>query len=175
MVAEGPMKSVFASGVGGLAFVALVGCGAHGRDASFPTEAVATVAAATALEVAGALSQPTSPSGIDPDVPGYLQAPPDPPPMGASDPSHAAFDPVAPLTAIDRLDLSRCISSGALIGWGHARLTFEPSGQVSEVVVESTAGLPAGAVECIRAELASVWAAPFEGDAITIGASYFVR
>jgi hypothetical protein len=167
------MKSVFACGAFGIACAALSGCGAHGG--SFPVGAVATVAAATALEVASAANQPKSASGADLDVPGYLQAPPDPPPPGAIDPSHAAFDPVPVLNAIDRLDLSRCLSSGALIGWGHARMTFEPTGEVSTVVVESAVGLPDAAVECLRAELASVTATRFEGDPVTIGASYFVR
>jgi hypothetical protein len=158
---------------------ALMGCDAHSRggarDPSFPVEAVATVAAAAALGIAGAVNQPKSSFGADPDVPDYLLPPPAPPPLGATDPEHAAFDPVPVLEAIDRLDLSPCTASGALIGWGRARLTFEPSGAVSNVVVESTAGLPETAVECIRAQLSGVSASRFEGAPITIGASYFVR
>ena len=64
---------------------------------------------------------------------------------------------------------------GALIGWGRARLTFEPSGAVRDVVLESTADLSDTAIECLRHELSAVSASRFEGAPITIGASYFVR
>ncbi len=99
------MNTVVASVAVGLACASLTGCGAGSRGSSFSVGAVATVAAATALEVAGPLSQPTSSTGDDLDVPGYLQAPPDPLPAGAGDPAHAAFDLVPALMAIDRLDL----------------------------------------------------------------------
>ncbi len=164
-----------------MACAALTGCGgAHGHGgshgSSFPTEAVATVAAATAVGIVGAMTQPAqSSTGVDLDLPDYLQAPPAPPPMGVSEPDHTAFDPVPVLEAIDRLDLSPCTAYGALIGWGRARLTFEPSGVASKVVVESSAGLSETAVQCISVELSRVAAARFEGEPITIGASYFVR
>jgi hypothetical protein len=179
------MGRIFAwpSGVACAALLALApvlgGCEGHSRGgsrgSSFPTEAVATVAVAAAAGIAGAMSNPTSSSGTDPDLPDYLQPPPAPPPLGASDTEHLAFDPVPVLEAIDRLDLSPCIAYGALIGWGRARLTFEPNGVVSNVVVESSAGLSDTAVECLGKELSAVSASRFEGAAITIGASYFVR
>jgi hypothetical protein len=156
----------------------LVGCEGHshgGRGAEFPAEAVATVAVAAAAGIVGAMNNESSSAGTDPDVPDYLLPPPAPPPLGASDTEHLAFDPVPVLEAIDRLDLSPCTAYGALIGWGRARLTFEPSGMVSNVVVESSAGLSETAVECISAELSAVSASRFEGASITIGASYFVR
>jgi hypothetical protein len=161
------------------ALLGLTGCDGHshggGRGSEFPTEAVATVALAAAAGIAGAMNQSQSSAATDPDVPDYLQAPPAPPPLGAGDMEHRAFDPVPVLEAIDQLDLSPCTAYGALIGWGRARLTFDPSGAVSNVVVESSADLSETAVECLSRELSAVSASRFEGDSITIGASYFVR
>ena len=157
--------------------VALMGCGGgrghHGGGADFPTGAVATAVIAAA-EVAAYAASPRPVPDPDPDPDPYIGSQPGPPPPLVINSAHPNFEPVPALAAIDALDFASCHSSGTLIGWNHARLTFQRDGAVSRVQIDWTPGMPPAAVECLRAQLASVSVPPFEGPPVTIGAAFFV-
>ena len=148
------------------------GHGGHGGGSSFPTEALATAAIA-AVEVAAFAALPAPVPDPDPDPSPYIGVNPGPP-GPAFNPLHPTFEPAAALAAIDAVDFAPCRASGALIGWNHARLTFQQDGGVSRVVVDWTPGTTPAARECLRAQLAGVAAPRFEGKPVTIGAAFFV-
>jgi hypothetical protein len=159
-----------------VASVAMLGCarGGHGGGGSgFPTEALA-VAAVAAAEVAAYSALPAPTPDPDPDPDPYIGVWAGPPSVGGA--THSDFEPAAALAAIDALDFGACRSSGTLIGWNHARLTFERDGAVSRVEIDGAtlAGMPPPAVACLRGLLSTVSAPRFEGPPVTIGAAFFV-
>jgi len=92
------------------------------------------------------------------------------------DPEHSRFDGTGALAKIHAVDLSPCAATarGAIKTYGHARLRFESGGNVSQVLVDGPAGLSDVTASCIGERLGAVAVHPFEGGAVTVGASYFV-
>ncbi len=149
------------------------GRGGHGSGSSFPTEALAVAAVAVA-EAAAVAALPAPVADPDPNPDPYIGVWAGPPSAAIGSANHTDFEPAAALSAIDALDFGVCRSSGTLIGWNHARLTFERDGAVTRVEIDGAAGMPPAAIECIKSELATVSAPKFEGPPVTIGAAFFV-
>jgi hypothetical protein len=156
--------------------IGLAGCEGGGRGhqgggggASFPTGAV-VAAALAATEIAAAVTSSSSPDSTrDPDP--YIPAQP-PPPVFPS--PHPSFEPAAALAAIDGADYASCRAAHTLGGWYHARVTFEPTGSVSRVLIDWTPALVPSAVACLQAQVGTATVPRFEGPAVTVGAAVFV-
>jgi len=104
---------------------------------------------------------------VPPPPPPARESPPGPPPIG--------FDGAAARASLDSVELDSCRAQGAPKGYGHAKLTFAPAGNITKVVVDSPAGLSAEAVSCIGSHLATASAPPFEGSPVTVGKTWLVR
>jgi hypothetical protein len=98
-----------------------------------------------------------------------------PPRVTEADPRHTPFDSAAALVALHGIDLSSCAARGASPSYGHARVTFDPTGRPSTVRIDSPAGLSDDAVACIGDALGGASAPPFDGAPITVGATYLVK
>jgi hypothetical protein len=103
------------------------------------------------------------------------------PPLPASTrdrlpPSDAApaFDAARARAALIEVDLADCRAAGAPSGYGHAKVTFNPWGEASKVVLDEPPGLSAAAVSCIGDRLGAATVAPFRGSYVTVGTTYFV-
>lgn len=106
-------------------------------------------------------------------------APPAPLPASPRDrveaaPSAASFDARQARTALAGVDLSSCRAAGAPRGYGHAKVTFNPDGSSSKVVVDTPSGLSAPAAQCIGDHLGTVTVPPFQGSLVTVGTTWFV-
>jgi hypothetical protein len=85
------------------------------------------------------------------------------------------FDAASARAALASVDVSTCRQAGAPQGYGHARVTFNPDGAISKVIVDEPAGLTPQALQCIGDRLGSVRAQPFEGSLVTVGTVWHVR
>jgi hypothetical protein len=108
--------------------------------------------------------------------PVYVVAPPPrvapPPPAPAPPP---AFDAPAARASLDSIELGTCRAQGAPLGYGHARVTFEPDGTVGRVAIDSPTGLSDAAVKCIGAALGAATVPRFSGPAAAVPAPFYVR
>jgi hypothetical protein len=86
-----------------------------------------------------------------------------------------SFDPHAARGALNAIDVSGCQAAGAKQGFGHAKVTMNPDGRVSKVVVDEPAGLPPEAARCIGDRIGTATVAPFKGSLVTVGTTYHVR
>jgi len=164
-----------------VASLGLVGCGGGGRGhqagggAKFPIEAAAAVALAVAHIVTVAATPAPADPNTDPDPYIPTSAPPPPPVRPPPVPSsHPSFEPAAALAAIDVMDFGPCRGAGSSLRWYHARVTYEPDGSVSRVLIDWAAGTPSSAMDCLREKVAMASVPRFEGPAVTVGASFFV-
>jgi hypothetical protein len=107
----------------------------------------------------------------------YVYVPPPPPPAreAPEGPAGPKFDAPAARSALDAVDLAECRAQGAPRGYGHARVTFAEGGNVTKVIVDSPAGLPAEAVSCVGQRLATASVPPFDGVPVTVGKTWLVR
>jgi len=114
----------------------------------------------------------------------YNYGPPPPPPLPRSSrdavPTNEgelpAFDPQAARGALNQVDVTGCVpASTASKGFGHAKVTINPDGRVSKVVVDEPAGLSPDAARCIGDRFGAVTVAPFRGNLVTMGASFVAR
>ena len=90
-------------------------------------------------------------------------------PIGTGE--HRAFNPANLAAALSKIDAKPCGFHGA----GHFKLTFDPSGLVSKVEIDSPATLassPAGA--CLVKAYGKATVPPFDGNAVTVGKSFSV-
>ena len=95
-------------------------------------------------------------------------APVDTTPVGHE---HRAFNPANVAAAFSKIDAKACGFHGA----GHFKVTFEPTGTVSKVEIDSPATLvstPLGA--CVSKAYAKASVPAFDGNAVTIGKSFSV-
>jgi hypothetical protein len=109
------------------------------------------------------------------ETPTYIPRIPHLPPRTTTEPTHTPFDADAARAALHAADPSACIARGAPSGYGHARVTFGEEGRVSQVVVDAPAGMNDDAAVCIGETLGNATVGAFEGGAVTVGTSYFLR
>ena len=84
------------------------------------------------------------------------------------------FDAQAARAALARIDLSPCASHGVPSGVGHAKISFNPDGRISKVVVDDPPGLPADASRCIGDRFGALTIAEYRGSLIEMGTSWRV-
>lgn len=109
----------------------------------------------------------------------YVSAPagPAPPPsprdrIAKSDAT--PFDAKGARAALAEVDLSSCRALGAPRGYGHAKVTFNPDGKVSKVVVDTPSGLEERAAHCVGDRLGTASVAEYRGSLVTVGTTWFV-
>lgn len=107
----------------------------------------------------------------------YDTTPTPPTPRSARDavPEDAAsplFDAHAARAALNAVDVSSCRSAGAPAGYGHARVTVNPDGVVSKVVVDEPRGLSAAAAKCLGDRIGAATVPPYRGSLVTMGTSF---
>ncbi len=106
-----------------------------------------------------------------PAVPSLLASPRDSVAEGAP----PRFDGMAARAALARVDLGPCrASAGAPRGYGHAKVTFAPSGGVAEVLIDGPTGLGDGVVACVGGRLGQARVGPFTGAPTTVRFQTFV-
>lgn len=109
----------------------------------------------------------------------YVNGPPAPPtPASAKDrvtnDETRSFDAKSARAALGAVDLAACRAEGAPRGYGHAKVTFNPDGKASKVVVDTPDGLSQSAVNCIGDRLGAVAVPEYEGSYVTVGTTWFV-
>jgi hypothetical protein len=104
---------------------------------------------------------------VNPQV--AFEAPPPPAPPGPP-----SFDAKAARNALAAVDLAECRTAGAPRGYGHAKATVNPSGDISKVVIEEPAGMPPAATRCIGNAIGRVTVPEFSGSFVTVGTTFFV-
>lgn len=104
---------------------------------------------------------------VPPPAPPARETPP--PPRGP------AFDQGAARASLGAVDLSECKGRGAPAGYGHARVTFVPGGNVEKVVVDGPSGLSPDAVSCIGQALGTAEVPPFDGAAVAVPTTWLVK
>ncbi len=83
----------------------------------------------------------------------------------------APFDRVAAAKTLSSVNLSMCKGADGPTSAGHVQVTFEPTGAVSAVEVDSGAtGTPTA--RCVAQSYRSVKVAPFSGSALTVGKTF---
>jgi len=92
-------------------------------------------------------------------------APPPPPP---------SFDALRARQELAQVELTKCRESGAPRGYGHAKVTFNPSGDISKVVIDEPAAMAAPASKCIGDAIGKTTIPVFNGSLVTVGTTYFV-
>jgi hypothetical protein len=92
---------------------------------------------------------------------------PDPEPL-------PAFDGARARSELSSVDVADCREAGVPRGYGHARVSFNPSGEATKVVVDEPSGLSPRAYRCIGDRLGTVTVAPFRGSYVTVGTTWFV-
>lgn len=97
-------------------------------------------------------------------APAAVPAIPPPPP----------FDAKRARTALAEIDVARCREVGAPRGYGHARVTFNPAGDISKVVVDEPSTLSAPAVRCVGEAIGRATVPEFSGSLVTVGTTWFV-
>jgi hypothetical protein len=84
------------------------------------------------------------------------------------------FDAKRARVALGSVDLSECRVVGAPRGYGHARVTFNPDGGASKVVVDTPSGLGDLAVKCIGDRLGAVTVPQYKGSLVNVGTIWFI-
>jgi hypothetical protein len=84
------------------------------------------------------------------------------------------FDATHARNTLGQVDLAKCRGEGATRGYGHAKVTLNPSGDISKVVIDEPTGMPAGAAKCIGDELGRATVPVFSGSLVTVGTTWFV-
>lgn len=92
----------------------------------------------------------------------------------ASEAPPVGFDAKAARAALSSVDLTECRAAGAPRGYGHAKVTFNPDGRASKVVVDTPSGLSEPAVKCVGDRLGTVTVPEYEGSLVTVGSTWFV-
>jgi predicted Zn finger-like uncharacterized protein len=80
-----------------------------------------------------------------------------------------AFDGAAAARALSAVSLRACSRAGGPVGPGHARVTFEPGGNVSGVVVDSPELSGTATERCVAQAYRRVRIGAFSGPALTVG------
>lgn len=149
----------------------------HHGDADVAIAAVGLVAAA-AIIASSETERPRPVETVYYQPVYYVNAPP-PLPASAKDRVTTGespnFDAKSARAALGAVDLAPCRAEGAPRGYGHAKVTFNPDGKASKVVVDTPDGLSESAVKCIGDRLGAVTIPEYEGSYITVGTTWFVR
>jgi predicted Zn finger-like uncharacterized protein len=86
----------------------------------------------------------------------------------------AAFDGATAARALSTVSLRACSNAGGPTGAGHARVTFQPGGTVSDVVVDTSELSGTATERCVAQAYRRVKVAAFSGPALTVGKRFVV-
>jgi hypothetical protein len=89
------------------------------------------------------------------------------------EPGGPTFDSAAAAQALNAIDLRACSKAGPT-GPGHARVTFLPSGAVSQVAVDAPELQGTATGRCVAQAYRRVQVAPFAGPPLTVGKRFVV-
>jgi hypothetical protein len=95
-------------------------------------------------------------------------------PRQALGPVGPAFDPQAVAVALGTADVASCVPPGGGITAGHARLTLQPAGIVSDAEVDTPGFAGTSAATCVAAAYRRVKVGAFAGPARTVGKRFTV-
>lgn len=104
-----------------------------------------------------------------------------PPPVIVAAPAHRVdpapadlppLDPTATRNAFADVDFAGCNAPKI---YGHAKITLNPDGRVSRVVVEDPADLDPGVAQCIGQRIGKVSVPPFRGGMVVLGTTFRVQ
>lgn len=96
--------------------------------------------------------------------------PPAPPPPRADEPP--PLDPAATRAAFADVDVSECNAPRV---YGHAKISLNPDGRISRVVVEDPADLEPLVAQCIGRKIGQVTVPPFRGGMVVLGTTFRVH
>ena len=102
------------------------------------------------------------------------RAPLEPAPASPSALPPPPFDAKAARRALAGVELDACRAAGAPRGYGHAKATIDPSGDISKVIIDEPAGMSVAVVKCIGDAIGRVTVPEFTGSFVTVGTTYFV-
>ncbi len=86
----------------------------------------------------------------------------------------AAFDSAVAGRALAAVNLRRCVRADTPVAAGHARLTFQPSGEVVAVVVDTPELAGTSTARCVAQAYRGVRVAAFSGSAVTVGKRFVI-
>ena len=86
----------------------------------------------------------------------------------------ARFDVNEAHHRLSGVDLSKCREAGAPRGFGHAKVSFKPSGDIAKVIIDEPFALRPKAAKCVGDELATATIPVFSGDLVTVGTTWYV-
>jgi hypothetical protein len=84
------------------------------------------------------------------------------------------FDSAMAARALSAVSLRACGRAGGPVGAGHARVTFQPTGSVSDVVVDTPELTGTATERCIAQAYRRVRVGGFSGPALTVGKRFVV-
>ena len=155
--------------VGGVLAVSLLGCGHGGGNVA---TGIVAGAAIGAMAMAAANPPPPEPRYYGSST-SYVQAAPAQPVYGPVQPRPddelPAFNAAGTRAALAAIDVTPC---GGPPGYGHARVTMNPDGVISRVVVEDPAQLEPQVAECVGRLLGRATVDPFRGSMVVVGTSF---
>jgi hypothetical protein len=104
--------------------------------------------------------------------PVIVAAPPPTAPKPAAADELPPLDPTATRAAFAEADLSGCHAPPV---YGHAKITLNPDGHVSRVVVEDPSDLDPSVAQCIGKHIGAVSVPPFRGGLVILGTTFKVQ
>ena len=179
-------RSLLGSAIAAAGLALVVGCGPsyghhvgyhhhhHGSSAGFAA-VVGTVLLVDAIaHVAAAAEEPPPRTAVyvySAPPPIYLTAPPAAPSPPRSD-DLPPLDPAATRAAFAEADLSGCNTPPV---YGHAKVSRNPDGRVSRVVVEDPSDLDPAVAQCLGKRIGRVTVPPFRGGMVVLGTTFRVQ
>lgn len=146
----------------------------HHHDVTGTAVAVGVVAG-LAIAAAASPPEPPPPTAVyvytAPPPPIVVAAPPPPAPPRADD--LPPLDPAATRAAFSSVDLAGCNAPPQI--YGHARISLNPDGRVSRVVVEDPPNLAPDVARCIGDRIGQITVRPFRGGMVVLGTTFRVR
>jgi hypothetical protein len=101
-----------------------------------------------------------------------VAAPPPAAPRPATADELPPLDPAATRAAFGEADLSGCHAPPV---YGHAKVSLNPDGHVSRVVVEDPSDLDPTVAQCIGKHIGAVTVPPFRGGLVILGTTFRVQ
>jgi hypothetical protein len=159
-----------------LVFVALASTGCSPRLFMMGLQAATAIA-----HIAYLATPPPEVVYVGPPAAAYEAAPPLriealPPPAApqVEDPGARPFDVGAAHAALAKINVADCWPAGAVRGYGKARITFRPDGQVSLIeITNPVEGQPPDRA-CVSERFGAASVPPFRGVPTPVATTYFV-
>lgn len=148
----------------------------HHGGGDLALAATVGIIAGVAIAASGESERPRQPEPVYYQPVVYVSTPATPASPRDRVPSDddSSFDAKSARAALGAVDLSACRAEGAPRGYGHAKVTFNPDGKASKVVVDTPDGLSSSAVKCVGDRLGAATVPEYRGNLVTVGTTWFV-